>query len=122
LDDFIEQEIGRQVRFTEFAGSLKHTPGNLEGLLYQLGIGHAGENGSAVALFLERRATRQAGWSHVDWESTNSDNEKPDTQCRADRQYTFRIDNADTKSASARAVCAQGNRGTKWLDRHNSGG
>jgi hypothetical protein len=39
---------------------LKNAPGDLERLLDQFSVGHAGMNGSAIAVFLDRKAARHA--------------------------------------------------------------
>jgi hypothetical protein len=40
-DDLIKKKIHGPIRLPEFTSSLKDTPSNLEGLLYQFDIGHA---------------------------------------------------------------------------------
>ena len=76
------------------------------------------ENGSAIAVFLSEQTMTSI---LLEYEGTNWDDEKPDTQCRADRKYTSRIDNEESRTASAPTVCAQSNRGTKMVGQAHLG-
>jgi hypothetical protein len=69
-DDFIKQEVRRPIHVPEITGFLKNTPGNLEGLLYQFTIGHAGERLRSCHV---PRAKGDRGIDpHVDYESTRN--------------------------------------------------